>query len=209
MKKNTQIQTLFLDIGGVLLTNGWDHDARKKAAATFSLNFEEMEKRHNMIFDLYEIGKVSLDYYLDFVVFYEKKRRAFTKKQFQTFMFLQSKALPKMIPLMKKIKEKNRLKIFAVNNEGRELMIHRIQTFNLSSLIDCFISSGFVGLRKPDVEIFRLALDLSQTAPENILYIEDRPIFIEIAKTFRINAILHTDYESTCKKLKSHGLIIN
>jgi hypothetical protein len=102
MKRSIPITTLFLDIGGVLLTNGWDHHARKRAATNFKLELAEMEDRHHLTFDTYEEGKLTLEEYLGRVVFYQK--RPFTRAQFRRFMFAQSKPYPEMIELVRKLK---------------------------------------------------------------------------------------------------------
>ena len=204
MKRTTEITALFLDIGGVLLTNGWDHHARKRAATNFKLELAEMEDRHHLTFDTYEEGKLSLEEYLGRVVFYQK--RPFTRAQFRRFMFAQSKPYPEMIELARKLKAKYGLKIVVVSNEGRELNSHRIRKFKLDGFVDSFISSCFVHVRKPDADLFRLALDIAQTPAGQIVYIENTPMFVQIAEGLGIRSILHTDYRSTCAKLASFGL---
>jgi len=204
MKKATEITCLFLDIGGVLLTNGWDHHARRRAATNFKLQLAEMEDRHHLTFDTYEEGKLTLEEYLGRVVFYQK--RPFTRAQFRKFMFAQSKPHPQMIELVCQLKERYRLKIVVVSNEARELNSHRIRKFNLDGFVDFFISSCFVHLRKPDADIFRVALDIAQVPANQIVYIENTPMFVQIAEGLGIPSILHTDYRSTCAKLASFGL---
>jgi putative hydrolase of the HAD superfamily len=203
-KKKTTITHLFLDIGGVLLTNGWDHHARKRAAAKFKLNWSEMEDRHHSNFEIYEEGKISLNEYLRRVIFCQK--RSFTQAQFRYFMFAQSKAYPQMIDLFAQLKNQYGLKIAVVNNEARELNVYRIKKFKLDRFVDFFISSAFVHVRKPDAEIFQLALDISQAKKDRILYIDNTPMFVQISKSLGIKSILHTDYKSTCVKLASFGL---
>jgi putative hydrolase of the HAD superfamily len=200
----TNITTLFLDIGGVLLTNGWGRGSRKLAAETFHLDFDDIEERHHLTFDTYEEGKLSLDEYLQRVVF--NRERAFTCEQFKSFMFDQSRPLPEMIALVKNIKARNRLKIAAVNNEGRELSLHRIRTFRLDSFIDLFVSSCFVHFRKPDADIYHMALDIAHAQKEETLYIDDRLLFVEVARGFGINGIHHTGLDSTRKALEDAGL---
>jgi putative hydrolase of the HAD superfamily len=204
MKKATAINSLFLDIGGVLLTNGWDHQARKRAAMMFSLDLDEMEDRHHLTFDTYEEGKLTLDEYLGRVVFY--RRRSFSRAQFRQFMFAQSKPFPEMIELVCRLKSKYGLKIAVVSNEGRELNAHRIQTFKLNSFVDFFISSCFVHFRKPDEDIFRMALDIAQVPVSQVIYIDDRAMFVQIAKSLGIHGIHHKDAKSTCAKLSAFGL---
>ncbi len=204
MKRALPVTTLFLDIGGVLLTDGWDHHARRRAARNFKLNFAEMEDRHHLTFDTYEEGKLTLEEYLGRVVFYQK--RSFTRAQFRSFMFAQSKPYPRMIDLAAQLKVRYGLKIAVVSNEARELNAYRIQKFNLDGFVDAFISSCFVHVRKPDADIFRLALDIAQAPAPQVLYIENTPMFVQIAEGLGIRSILHTDYRSTCAKLALFGL---
>ncbi|MCZ7623461.1 hypothetical protein KsCSTR_04200 [Candidatus Kuenenia stuttgartiensis] len=204
MKKGSSITILFLDIGGVLLTNGWDHHARKRAAINFKLELAEMNDRHHLTVETYEEGKLTLEEYLDRVVFY--KERPFTPAQFRKFMFAQSKPYPKMIDLVRRLKARCGLKIVVVSNEARELNVYRIRTFKLDGFVDFFISSCFVHVRKPDTDIFRLALDIAQTPARQVVYIENTPMFVEVAESLGIRSVLHTDYSSTCAKLASFGL---
>ncbi|MGA7828698.1 MAG: HAD hydrolase-like protein [Geobacteraceae bacterium] len=207
MKRKVPITTLFLDIGGVLLTNGWDHHARKRAATNFKLELAEMEDRHHLTLETFEEGKLSLKEYLARVVFYQQ--RPFTQAEFRNFMFAQSSPYPEMIELFTQLKIKYRLKIAVVSNESRELNIHRIQKFKLDGFVDSFISSCFVHVRKPDADIFRLALDIAQAPARQVVYIENTPLFVQIAEGLGIRSILHTDYKSTCEKLASFGLFID
>jgi putative hydrolase of the HAD superfamily len=204
MKKSAPIKTLFVDIGGVLLTNGWDHHARRRAVKHFKLDWAEMEERHRLNFETHEEDKITFKEYLDRVVFYEK--RPFTRAEFRRFMFAQSKPYAEMIELVRSLKAKYGLKIIVVSNESRELNAHRISTFRLAGFVDAFISSCFVHLRKPDADIFKLALDIAQTPARQIVYIENTPLFVQIAEGFGIRSILHTDYKSTCAKLAAFGL---
>src|SRR5208283_4100944 len=204
MKDATQITTLFVDVGGVLLTNGWDLHARRRAAKNFKLPWAEMEERHRLVFETHEEGKLTFEEYLGWVVFYQK--RSFTRAQFRRFMFAQSKPYPKMIALVAQLKVRHGLKVAAVSNESREVNEYRIRKFGLDRFVDTFISSCFVHIRKPDADIFRLALDIAQTPAQNVVYIENTPMFVQIAEGLGIRSILHTDYKSTCAKLISFGL---
>jgi putative hydrolase of the HAD superfamily len=204
MKRVIPITTLFLDIGGVLLTNGWDHHARKRAAKHFKLNWVEMEQRHSLNFNIYEEGKLTLEEYLGWVVFYQK--RAFTRAEFRRFMFAQSKPYTEMIELVRNLKARYGLKIVVLSNEAREVNAHRIRKFKLDEFVDAFVSSCFVHLHKPDAAIFRLALDIAQTPARQIVYIENTSMFVQVAEGLGIRSILHTDYKSTCAKLASIGL---
>jgi putative hydrolase of the HAD superfamily len=204
MKTASPITTLFLDIGGVLLNNGWDHIARRKVAKHFNLDWAEMEKLHRMAFEIHEQGKITLQEYLSLVVFYRK--RTFTRAQFQHFMCRLSTSFPEMIELITELKARYRLKIVVVSNEARVVNDYRIHRFKLDRFVDCFISSCFVHIRKPDADIFRLALDIAQTPVQQVVYIENTPMFVQIAEGLGIRSILHTDYKSTCAKLASFGV---
>lgn len=200
------ITTLFTDVGGVLLTNGWDRSMRKRAAETFGLDYEEMDERHHLTFDTYEEGKLSLDQYLNRVIFYEP--RSFTREAFKEFMFSQSKPFPEMITLFRDLKARYGLKMVAVSNEGRELTMHRIKEFQLDSFIDTFVSSCFVHFRKPDEDMFRVALDLANVTPEEVVYLEDRQLFVEVATSMGLRGIRHKDYETTRSALADLGLAL-
>ena len=204
MKRPIKVTALFLDIGGVLLTNGWDHHAREGAATNFKLELAEMEDRHHLTFDTYEEGKLTLEEYLGRVVFYQK--RPFTRAQFRRFMFAQSKPYPEMIELVAQLKVRHGLKIVVVSNEGRELNAYRIRKFKLDGFVDCLVSSCFVHIRKPDTDIFRLALDIAQVPTQKIVYVENTPMFVQVAEGLGIRSVLHTDYKSTRAKLASFGL---
>jgi putative hydrolase of the HAD superfamily len=198
------IAALLVDIGGVLLTNGWDHASRALAAKTFALSPEEFEGRHRLVFPLHEVGKFTLDEYLSQTVFYEKRR--FTREQFREFMFAQSRPYPEMIALVRRLKARYGVKVAVVSNEGRELTLHRIRRFKLGEFVDFFVSSCFVHLRKPDPDLYKLALDLAQTPARRTAYIENTALFVEAAEACGMRGILHTAYQSTRHQLAALGL---
>ena len=200
------ITTLFVDIGGVLLTNGWTQASRQLAAATFELDAAEMEERHHVLFGTYELGHLRLADYLRQVVFH--RPRSFSAAAFQDFMFARSQPHPEMLALIPRLKAKYHLKIAVVSNEGRELNAYRIHTFGLARFVDFFVSSSFVHFSKPDAAIFRLALDLAQTPAAQILYLDDQPLFIDVAAGLGIRGISHQDYATTCAQLAAFGLTL-
>ena len=165
-----------------------------------------MAERHHLTFDTYEEGKLSLDDYLERVVFHQS--RSFTPADFRAFMFEQSQPLPGMIDLIRQLKARYHLKTVAVSNEGRELTQYRIQTFALGEVIDFFVSSCFVHYRKPDADIYHMALDMAQVPPENVVYIDDREMFIEVAQGLGIRGLAHKDVETTRHALESLGLTL-
>jgi putative hydrolase of the HAD superfamily len=198
------LTTLFLDIGGVLLTNGWDRGIRVHASEKFGLDYKEMDERHHLTFDTYEEGKLSLDEYLNRIVFYQE--RSFSREDFKAFMFAQSQPFPEMIEMMRGLKQQHGLQVAAVSNEGRELTVYRVQQFRLGTIIDFFVSSCFVHYRKPDADIYRIALDIAQVSPEQVVYIDDRPMFVEVAQELGIRGIIHKTFEATRKNLETLGL---
>ena len=177
---------------------------RRSAAETFGLDPEELDDRHHLTFDTYEQGRLSLDEYLERTVFF--RERAFSREEFKRFMFSQSRAQAEMIQLVTGLKERHRLKVAAVSNEGRELTLHRIRTFSLANFVDCFVCSCFVHCRKPDKEIFRMALDLIQASSAESVYIDDRELFTEVARELGIRSIHYTSCESTRSQLSALGL---
>lgn len=195
MKENFRIKAIFLDIGGVLLTNGWDRHARERAAEKFSLDIVELNDRHRIIFDSYESGKMTLNEYLKMLIFYEE--RSFTETAVHDFIIGQSQPFPDMIQFVTELKKKTGVKIVAVNNEGRELNEYRISQFGLNKIFDCFVSSCFVHVRKPDLDIYRMAIDIANVSPDEVIYVDDRLVFIEAAQGFGIRGIHHTSISST------------
>jgi len=195
---------LFVDIGGVLLTNGWDRSMRKRAAETFGLDSGEMDERHHLTFDTFEEGKLSLEEYLNRVVFYQQ--RPFSREEFRSFMFAQSQPYPEMMELIRSLKRRYGLKVAVISNEGRELTVYRIHKFRLVEFVDFFVSSCFVHFRKPDADIYRIALDIAQVSPAELVYIDDRGMFVEVAQGLGIRGIHHVSYESTRNALAELGL---
>ena len=203
--KSPRVKALFLDVGGVMLTNGWDGRSRQAAAKQFGLDINELNERHHLTFDTYESGKLSLDEYLQRSVFYEE--RLFSVGDFRRFMFDQSVAHPEMIGLVKALKETYDLRIAVVNNEGRELNEYRIKKFGLNEFVDFFISSCFVHFRKPDADIWKVALDIAQVPKEEVVYIDDRQLFVQVAEGLGIRSIWHKGVEQTREILAVMGLV--
>src|ERR1700744_4295152 len=202
------VTALFLDVGGVMLTNGWDRKSREAAAKKFGLDLDELNDRHRMTFDTYESGKLSLDEYLKRSVFYQD--RSFTMEEFRKFMYDQSVAYPEMIELVRGLKAKYKLRIAVVNNEGREINEHRIKHFKLNEFVDFFISSAFVHFRKPDADIWKIALDIAQVPKEEVVYIDDRMMFVQVAQGLGLRGICHSnkDMAKTKEQLAAMGLTL-
>lgn len=198
--KTTGVKVIFLDIGGVLLSNGWGHESRQKAAEIFGLGYSEMDALHHFIFNVYEIGRISLDDYLDTVVF--NQPRNFTKEQFKEFIFSQSTELPGMLRWFKKWKQDCGFRVISINNEGKELNEYRIKTFGLHQCFDAFVSSCEVGMRKPDPGIFKLAMGIAQVSSQDCIYFDDRPLLVQAARQLGIQSFHHHDFSTTKKILE-------
>jgi len=201
MMENTETKILFFDIGGVLLTNGWGHDSRKLAAEKFGLDYEELNTLHNYVFNIFEIGNMTLDEYLDTVVF--NHPRDFPREDFKEFVYSRSKELPGLLEWMKEWKKDCGFRIISINNEGKELNTYRIKKFKLHQCFDAFVSSCDVKMRKPDPNIFHLALGVAQARPEQCYYFDDRIFQVETAKKLGITAFHHTNFEDTKAILES------
>jgi putative hydrolase of the HAD superfamily len=198
------ITHLFTDLGGVLLTNGWDRGLRKLVAAQFQVDPDEMDERHHLTYDTYEAGKISLSVYLRRVIFWEP--REFTEEAVVDFMLSQARGFPEMIEMYKEVKAKNGLKVVVVSNEGRELTADRIRRFKLKEFVDIFVVSSYVHFRKPDEDIFRIALDVAQAEPGEVVYVDDRQMFTEVACRLGMREVWHRDLAGTRAAFEALGL---
>jgi putative hydrolase of the HAD superfamily len=185
----SEITTLFWDIGGVILTNGWDRESRKEAAATFRLDWEEFRDRHDLSFPAFDTGHITLNEYLDRTLFY--RARPFTREEFTAFMFAQSKEYPEVRAILDQVTASRKYFVGAINNEPLELNQYRIEAFQLRRNFLVFFSSCYVKSRKPDETIFRMALDISQRPPKQCLFIDDRALNLECPRRLGMNTIHH------------------
>ena len=197
-----QVQTLFWDVGGVLLTNAWDHHERQRAVEQFHLQKDEFEARHKQVVADFETGKITLDQYLERTVFYQS--RSFTREEFKKYMLSQSRAKQETLDFARTLATK--CVMSTINNESRELNEYRIRTFELTKIFDLFVSSCYVGLRKPDERIYRLALDLVQKNPQETCFIDDRPENIEGARKLGMRTILMQNFPQLKNDLQSLGI---
>lgn len=200
------ITTLFLDIGGVLLTNGWDTALRKQTAEHFQVDYAELDHRHRVTYDTYEEGKMSLETYLRQIIFFEP--RSFTAMDVKNYILEQAKPYQDTIDLVQRLKAVYGLKIAVVSNEGREIAEDRIARFHLKDFVDFFIVSAFVHFRKPDLDIYRLALDVAHVPPQKVAYIEDRPLLCEVAAELGIHSVLNRSSAETRQILAGLGLAL-
>jgi putative hydrolase of the HAD superfamily len=204
MTRSSAITTLFIDVGNVLLTDSWGPAMRQRAVEQFGFDLTEVAQRSQLTFEGYEEGNISLDEYLDWVVFYQP--RSFSREALKVFMLAQSQPQLDMIALVRDLKARYGLKVAVVTNDGREFFIHRVRQFELKAFVDFFIVSSFVHYRKPEPAIYRLALDIAQVEPSEVAYIDDQSLFVEVARKFGIQAIHHTGYDTTRAALVALGL---
>ncbi len=194
--ETNDIKILFFDIGGILLTNGWGHESRKLASEKFGLDYAEVNALHTFIFNVYEIGSVTLDEYLDTVIF--NHPRDFAREDFKEFIYQQSVELP-TLKWLKEWKKDCGFRIISINNEGKELNDYRVKKFKLHDFFDAFVSSCEVKLRKPDPSIWKLAMGIAQVQPNQCVYFDDRIMFVNAAKKLGIRSFQHTSLEETKK----------
>jgi putative hydrolase of the HAD superfamily len=199
-----KITTLFWDIGGVILTNGWDRGSRKEAAATFHLDWEEFQDRHDLSFPAFDCGQITLNEYLDRTLFY--RPRPFSREEFTAFMFAQSKEYPDTRAVLDKVTKTQKYFVGAINNEPLELNQYRIEAFDLRRNFLVFFSSCYVHSRKPEETIFRVALEVTQRPPEQCLFIDDRPLNLESPGKLGMNTILHQGAEQLRLQLGKYGV---
>jgi putative hydrolase of the HAD superfamily len=182
-----RIKALFWDVGGVLLSNAWDRSQRDAALEQFKLDEEEFSDRHEMVVSSFERGKIGLDDYLDRTVFY--RNRPFSRDEFKQYIFSLSQPNSEALALAQQLAASGKYLMGTINNESRDLNLYRIEKFGLRAIFSLFISSCFVGLRKPEPDIYRLALDTTQKAPEECCFIDDRSINLEAAKRLGMHAL--------------------
>jgi putative hydrolase of the HAD superfamily len=194
------LKILFFDVGGILLSNGWGHEAREEAAKRFNLDYDEVNALHNFIFNVYEIGSITLDEYLDTVIF--NHPRDFVREDFKDFIYSTSVELP-MLQFLKEWKKDCGFRIISVNNEGKELNDYRVRKFKLHECFDAFVSSCEVKMRKPDPGIWQLAMGIAQASPQQCVYFDDRKMFVDTAQKLGIRSFQHTSLESTKKILET------
>ena len=198
------IKAIFWDVGGVLLTDAWDRTQRADALAHFGLDQTEFQQRHEMLVSSFERGKISLDEYLDRTVFY--RERSFTREALRDYMFSLSKPKADVLALAQGLAKCGKYFMSTINNESLELNLYRIQTYALRDIFSVFVSSCFVGLRKPEDGIYRLALELTQRAAEESCFLDDRPLNLEAATRLGMHAIAVQDGAQVSAELGKLGV---
>jgi putative hydrolase of the HAD superfamily len=200
----SKINTLFWDIGGVILTNGWDRNSRRAAAETFQFDWDEFQDRHELSFPAFDSGHITLDEYLDRTLFY--RPRSFTREDFTAFMFAQSREYPESRAVLDKVARSSKYFIGAINNEPLELNEYRIQSFQLRRDFQVFFSSCYMHSRKPEELIFRIALRVTQRPPDQCVFIDDRPLNLESPRKLGMNVIHYQEAQQLRRDLQKYDV---
>lgn len=200
------ITTLFWDIGGVILTNGWDRGSRRDSATAFNFDWEEFEDRHDLSFPAFDSGLITLNEYLDRTLFY--RQRPFNREEFTAFMFAQSIEYPEARAILSAAARTGKYFIGAINNEPLELNQYRIEAFHLRRDFLVFFSSCYVRSRKPEEHIFRVALEVTQRPAEECIFIDDRPLNLESPRRLGMAAIHYENADQLRSELRNHGVAV-
>ena len=201
-----EISTIFFDIGGVILTNGWDRDARREAAQTFQLDWEDFQDRHDLSFPAFDAGQITLNQYLDRTLFY--RPRSFTREEFTAFMFAQSREFPETRAILSALARSGKYLIGAINNEPLELNQYRIEAFQLRHDFQVFFTSCYLNARKPEEAIYRIALQVTQRAPESCVFIDDRALNLENPRRLGMNVVHHQNAPQLRQELQTLGIAV-
>ena len=199
-----KISAIFWDVGGVLLSNAWDHEQRQQTLKKFGVDEREFESRHQMLVSSFERGKISLQEYLERTIFY--RPQTFTLDAFEQYMFSLSQPHTEALQLAKALSRSGKYLMGTINNESKELNLFRIQTFGLREIFSLFVSSCFVGLRKPEDGIYRLALEITQRPAEECCFIDDRALNLDTASRLGMHVIQMINAEQLRQELQKLGV---
>lgn len=201
-----KITTIFSDVGGVLLTNGWDRNSRHRLVEKFKLDMGEFGDRHELVSTAFETGKLDMDHYLDRTVFY--KPRTFSRDEVKAFMFGESQPMPESLDFIARLAHSRKYLMTTLNNESTQLNQHRIDQFGLRNYFSAFFSSCYLGVMKPDEAIYVLALELTQCPPEECVFIDDRALNLECARWHGMHTIQFQNVRQLETDLRSLGVQI-
>jgi putative hydrolase of the HAD superfamily len=200
------ITTIFFDLGGVCLSNGWDHEQRQELARQFGFDYETFDSRHRQVVDALERGQLTLDDYLQWTLFYTP--RPFKPADIVHAIEQLSTPFTETLAIAKALRENGRYLLATLNNESRELNEYRIQRFALRDLFLAFFSSCYLGLLKPQPECYRRALQITQRAPEECLFVDDRPMNVEVARILGMQPIQFVDAAQLAADLRAAGIAL-
>jgi putative hydrolase of the HAD superfamily len=199
------IRAVFFDVGGVVLTNGWDRTARRRAAEAFHFDWDEFEERHELVVADFETGRIGLEAYLSSTLFYQP--REFTREQITGFILAQSKAFEPVLQVIGALARAKKCLVGTLNNESLDLNRYRIERFHLRDYFDVFFSSCYLGVRKPDWRIFQLALQITQRTEQECLFVDDRGLNVESAAGLGMPALRYRDAGQLEAELRRYELL--
>ena len=195
---------VFFDIGGVLGTNGWDREQRLRALQKFGIEDDDFEHRHHQVVSEFETGAMSLEEYLDVTVFYTP--RLFSREDFELYMLSLSEPNPYTIEIAKRVASAGRVRLMTMNNESATLNVYRIDRFGLQGVFAAFLSSCWLGVRKPSRVFFERGVAIAQADPDRSLLIDDRDQNLAPAAALGMHTFRYTDPESLARTLVDAGL---
>jgi putative hydrolase of the HAD superfamily len=198
------ITTLFFDLGGVCLSNGWDREQRRVVTDKYGFDYDTFDRRHRQVVDALERGQLTLQEYLQWTIFYEA--RPFTIDDITTEIMQLSEPFQETLQIVQAVQRTGRYLLATINNESRELNEYRIQHFDLRELFTAFFTSCYLGLLKPQPEHYRRALQITQRSADECLYIDDRPMNAEVAGILGMHTIQFTDAAQLEAALRSAGI---
>jgi len=200
----SDLRHIFFDIGGVLATNGWDRTQRNAAVERFNLDAADFQLRHEEMVGAFEEGHVSLDEYLEFTTFCAP--RDFSRDEFKEFIFAQSRPHSETIEIAREVAAGCKYWVMTLNNESDELNRRRISEFGLDEIFDAFLSSCWLGLRKPTRKFYDRALNIAQARPEQSLFIDDRRQNLTTAHALGMRTILYQSASQLRAELGNFGV---
>ncbi|CAN5634210.1 HAD family phosphatase [soil metagenome] len=204
MAGKTEITTVFCDVGGVLLTDGWGHQSRQLAAKHFNFDYEEFDKRHQPLAGDFDSGLLNAIDYLNQTLFY--RPRAFNQSEFMEFMRSQSEPFLDRIEVIAEIAESKKYLMATINNESLDLNSYRINKFELYKYFSLFFSSCYMRCSKPQAPIYDNALCITQKTARECVFIDDREANLVVPKQLGMRTILCTEAGQVRKELMDLGV---
>jgi putative hydrolase of the HAD superfamily len=198
------ITTLFFDLGGVCLSNGWDREQRRVVTDKYEFDYDAFDRRHRQVVDSLERGQLTLHEYLQWTIFY--KPRTFTIDDITAEIMQLSQPFLETLEIVRAVRKSGQYLLATINNESRELNEYRIQRYGLTDLFTAFFTSCYLGLLKPQPEHYRRALQITQRSADECLYIDDRPMNAEVAGILGMHTIQFTDAAQLQIALRSAGV---
>jgi HAD superfamily hydrolase (TIGR01509 family) len=204
---SASIRTIFWDLGGVVLTNGWDPGQRKRVLSRLGVNLEAYEELHDRANYYWERGLLTAKDFFSQTVLLPNPKLDLTFDMLWPQVCAASKVLhPECLDMLAELKQMGRYRIATLNNESRELNEYRLDAFKLRSLFDYFICSGYVHEMKPNLGIYKSAIDISGFAASSALFIDDKPENCAAAEAVGMHAIRFESPAQLCTALVEYGI---